>query len=176
MIITTDRLTIREISHNDAERISEMNNCSDVNELFSSLTEKNIDDIINDAGNITDLMSRLTCGIDTYDETVYGALIGDTIIGYIAIVNGKSETPELRIEIDPNYQGKGYGYEFLKSLLIYLFENKRYDFIIYRVVPTNKASLALINKIGAFLQKPTSKTESLLFMTYHISRISMDVH
>jgi hypothetical protein len=98
------------------------------------------------------------------------------MIGYIALVNCAAKAPELQIEIAPDYQGKGYGYEFLKAVLRSVFKKRGYDAIRYTVLPSNGASIALVKKVGAFLQEPASEAERILIRTYLVSSLSMDAH
>jgi RimJ/RimL family protein N-acetyltransferase len=88
------------------------------------------------------------------------------MIGYIALVNCTAKVPELQIEIAPDYQGKGYGYEFLKAVLRSVFKKHGYDAIRYTVLPSNGASIALVRKVDAILQNPASEAERILIKTY----------
>lgn len=176
MEIKTERLVIREISHGEAKQISKLNDPKTVNEYLATLDAKQIAVIFKDKDAVADLLNRFRNSIDNGDGKIYGALKDGLLIGFISIVTGGSEIPELQIEIAPSYHGKGYGYEFMASLLPYLFEYEKYDFIRYTVLPTNAASIALIKKIGAFPQSPKSKVEKLLIQTYLISRLSMNAY
>lgn len=176
MEIKTERLVIREISHGEAQQISKLNDPKTVNEYLATLDDKQIAVIFKDKNAVADLLNRFRNSIDNGDGKIYGALKDGLLIGFISIVTGGSEIPELQIEIAPNYHGKGYGYEFMAALLPYLFESEKYDSIRYTVLPTNAASIALIKKIGAFLQSPKSEVEKLLVQTYLISRLSMDAY
>ena len=89
------------------------------------------------------------------------------MIGYISLTNYTSQLPDLQIELAPAYQGQGYGYEFLSSLIDHLFATG-YTRFRYAVMPNNKASIALVEKAGGRLQEPVSEAERLLLRTYHI--------
>ena len=146
MEIKTERLIIRKISHGEAKQISKLNDPKTVNEYLTTLDAKQIAVIFKDKDAVADLLNRFRNSIDNGDGKIYGALKDGLLIGFISIVTGGLEIPELQIEIAPSYHGKGYGYEFMASLLPYLFEYEKYDFIRYTVLPTNAASIALIKK------------------------------
>lgn len=143
MEIKTERLIIREISHGEAKQISKLNNPKTVNEYLATLDAKQFAVIFKDKDAVADLLNRFRNSIDNGNGKIYGALKDGLLIGFISIVTGDTEIPELQIEIAPRYHGKGYGYEFMTELLPYLFECEKYDFIRYTVLPTNAASIAL---------------------------------
>ena len=174
MDLITKRLTIREITYEQTNGIRDKNNNSgSVNDLFASLSRETLLLACSEAGAISDLISRLEGSMETEGKIHYGAWRDTELIGYISMIDPRSKAPELQIEIAPNFQGCGYGYEFCLSLLKHFFESKTYEYVRYTVLPTNTASIRLVEKIGAELQPARSKIESLLMRTYHISSASM---
>ena len=131
--------------------------------------------IFQDQESVSALLTRFSNSIGDGNSEIFGAWKEDTLIGFIALVNGESGTPELQIEIAPSFQNNGYGFEFLNALLIYLFENKEYKYIRYTVMPNNNPSISLVDHIGAILQSPKSEAERLLIRTYHITKESMNM-
>ena len=148
MKLKTNRLTISEVTYEESTKISAKIGGDSINEFLATLTENDVAIIFRDQEAVSDL-------------------------GFIAIVNSESGTPELQIEIAPEFQNKGYGFEFLDALLKYLFEKNDFEYIRYTVLPNNKPSISLVNHIGASLQEPKSEAERLLICTYHITKETM---
>ena len=138
---------------------------------LASLDEETLALALSDMEAVTNLFSRLENSIGNGNEVIYGAWKDDELIGFISILNEESKKPELQIEIIREFQGQGYGYEFCFNLLKYLFENKCYEYVSYTVLPTNTASIKLVEKLGAEIQPSKSDLESLLIRTYHINNV-----
>lgn len=175
MELKTDRLVIREATSEESNQISSQISGDSVGEFLSSLSDDDIAIIFQNKDAVSNLLTRFSDSVGNGNSDIYGAWKNETLIGFIAIVNGESGTPELQIEISPKFQNKGYGLEFLGALLKHLFEEKNYKYIQYTVLPNNKASIALVNHIGAILQEPKSDAERLLIRTYHINKDSLSI-
>jgi RimJ/RimL family protein N-acetyltransferase len=152
-------LHIRELNKNDA-----------VNDFFGSVPEEDRAEAFRDSNAVEKLFTLMESNLDTDNDIFYGAWKNDTLVGFIAIVNPTSHTPGIQIEIAPAYHRKGYGYEFLSAILKHLFETESFTYIQYLVMPTNAASIALVEKVGGALQKPGSFIEKLLIRVYHITK------
>lgn len=176
MELKTERLIIREASYQEAKQISEQNNSGTANTLLSSLSEDDKAIIFKDIDAVTALLTRFSNNIGNGNSEIYGAWRKNTLIGFISLVNGESGTPEIQIEIAPKYQNKGYGHEFLSAVMEYVFEQQRFSYVQYTVLPSNKASIALVKSVGALLIEPKSEAEKLLIRTYHISKLSLDAY
>lgn len=176
MEIKTERLIIRNTDRETANRISTLNNGNETDKTLASLSSEDISIIFEKPDEVEKIIARLSCSLGNGESDIYGAWLDTRFVGFIALVNCKSELPEVQIEIAPEYQNQGYGYEFLFSLLKELFREGKYTQLRYTVLPTNEASINLITKIGAFLQEPESIAEEKLFKTYHISKLSMDAY
>jgi len=173
MELKTTRLIIKKATSEEANQISAQISGDSVDAFLTSLTEADKMTIFQDRDAVSALLTRFSNSIGDGNNEIYGAWKDKEIIGFIAIVNGESGTPELQIEIAPPFQNKGYGFEFLTALLKYLFEKNNYQYIRYTVMPNNKPSISLIEHIGATKQKPRSEAERLLIYTYHITRESV---
>ena len=170
MELTTERLIIHEVTSEDANQISSQISDDSVDKYLSSLSKDDIAVIFQDQDAVSALLTRFSNSIGNGNSDIYGAWKDDNLIGFISLINGESGTPELQIEIAPPFQNQGYGFEFLKALLNYIFEIKNFRYIRYTVLPNNNASIALVQRIGAVLQTPKSDAERLLICTYHISK------
>lgn len=170
MELKTERLVIRRTTTEETKEISAANNTSSVDEFLGSLSKEDIGIIFQNKDAVSDLLTRFSNSIGNGDTETYGAWRNEKLIGFISLINSESGTPELQIEIDPLFQGKGYGFEFLHALLEHLFETRDFQYIRYTVLPNNQASISLVEKIGAVLQEPKSEAEKLLIRTYHITK------
>ena len=175
MELKTDRLIISEATYYESTKIRAEIGGDSVDEYLSKLSENDIAIIFKDQKAVSDLLTRLSNSIGDGNSEIYGAWADEELIGFIAIVNAESGTPELQIEISPKHQNKGYGFEFLNALLKHLFERNNFQYIRYTVLPNNKPSIALVNHIGGMLQTPKSDAERLLICTYHITKESMSM-
>ena len=173
MELKTDRLIISEATYDESTKIRAEIGGDSVDEYLSKLSENDIAIIFKYQKAVSDLLTRLSNSIGDGNSEIYGAWADEELIGFIAIVNAESGTPELQIEIAPKHQNKGYGFEFLNALLKHLFEINDFQYIRYTVLPNNKPSIALVNRIGGLLQTPKSDAERLLICTYHITKESM---
>jgi RimJ/RimL family protein N-acetyltransferase len=172
--IRTKRLAIRPCSQEAADVISKSNGEGNSAKYLASLSDEQIAVICEDKDQVELLLKRLSANLGNGDSLLYGAWLNQKMIGYIALVNCAAKVPELQIEIAPDYQDKGYGYEFLKAVLRSVFKKHGYDAIRYTVLPSNGASIALVKKVGAILQKPASEAERILIKTYLISSRTMN--
>ena len=170
MEIKTERLIIRRTTQEETKQISTVNNTGSVDEFLGSLSNEEIAVIFQNKDAVSDLLTRFSNSIGNGDTETYGAWIEEKLIGFISLINSESGTPELQIEIDRLFQGKGYGFEFLRALLEHLLETRDFQYIRYTVLPNNQASISLVEKIGAVLQEPKSEAERLLIRTYHITK------
>ena len=171
--IQTARLHIHPADQDAMESISSLNTTDNMSEYLASLSPANLAVILLNKKKLTQLFDHLTDVLQSEDKEIYGAWLGERLIGYISLINASSKCPEMQIEIAPDCHHLGYGYEFMQALLKQLFVEKNYEYIRYTATPSNTASIALAEKIGATLQKPESKTEELLMKTYFIRSSSM---
>lgn len=79
-------------------------------------------------------------------------------IGYIAIHQLNTRTPELGIWLRETAQGKGYGFEALSLLIQWANETLTFDYLKYPVAKENTASRALIEKLGGEIATEYQKT------------------
>jgi len=66
------------------------------------------------------------------------------------------------------HQHQGYGFEFLVAVLKHVLDERPGLKFVYRVNPNNRASIALVEKIGGILQPAKSAIEEYFMKTYII--------
>lgn len=101
MKLNTNRLTISEVTYEESTKISAKIGGDSVNEFLATLTENDVAIIFRDQDAVSDLLTRFSNSIGDGNSEIYGAWEDEELIGFIAIVNGESGTPELQIEIAP---------------------------------------------------------------------------
>ena len=76
---------------------------------------------------------------------------------------------EMGYAIHPDYQGRGYGTEVCEAILAYARENTEFPGLICLVSPNNRASIALLNKIGGKMSKNSRNTlKNTTYIVYNI--------
>lgn len=173
MELKTNHLIIKDATIDEANIISEQNTDDSVDKFLSSLSEADKFKIFQDQDAVKSLITHFSNCIGEGNSEIYGAWKDGQLIGFIALINGETGTPELQIEIAPPFQNKGYGFEFLDALLRHLFEIRKFGYIRYTVLPNNTPSISLVEHIGASQQAPKSEAERLLIRTYHITKESV---
>lgn len=77
------------------------------------------------------------------------------------------ENPDIGFAFLPEYTGKGYAYEIAKATIIHANDILKLSRIMAITMPSNKASIGLLEKIGLIYLKtissPTSTEELMLF-------------
>jgi RimJ/RimL family protein N-acetyltransferase len=165
--ITTARLTIHETDSDTVKPISEKNQAIGSSNLFSALSDNEEWFVFANKDALCALLSKLLSYEGNGEQLVYGIWLESTLIGYIGLKNHTAPIPEIQIEFDPEYQHQGYGYEALSKMIDHFFV-VGHKCLRYLVKPSNKASIALVEKVGGQLQPPDSEVERILLRTYLI--------
>lgn len=97
-----------------------------------------------------DIQSWFNWKTETFRAIYFTIFLKDKAIGYISFKNMSSllKTAELGIVLDPNYINKGYGYEALKTMFEYYFNDLKNKKIYLDVAKYNKRAYHLYLKLG----------------------------
>ena len=144
-ILETERLILREFDLDDAEFIVELLNTPTWIEFIGNKNVKNLDDA----------RKYLENGpLKSYKENGYGLAMVElkfvgVPIGMCGLVNRPTlDDVDIGFAMLPEFAGLGYGYEVAQATL----DNARAELSMERIVaitvPHNKASIALLKKIG----------------------------
>ena len=93
------------------------------------------------------------------------------LIGFTSFLVCRDGILEIQIEMLPEYQNRGFGYELLSPVLRVLFTHNHSLCFRYTVIPNNAASIAMAVKLGGELQEPESDAERALLKTYIIKKV-----
>lgn len=165
----SNRLVLGAITLEEAQEISENNSTATVNEYLESLSKDEVSKIMDDREGFQNIIRRLGMLLNTEQYALYGGWLNHKLIGYVSLVIC-DEIPELQIEVLPEYQGKGLGYELLEKVKRSIFEVREYPYLKYVVIPSNQSSIALVEKLGGVLQESESYAEGRLLKIYHLYR------
>ena len=99
----------------------------------------------------------------------FGLYEGDAYVGYIALTDYESSTPEIQLELLEAYRGRGIGYQGLRLVIDEAFQDPHIDFLIYRAQLNNLASIALAQKCGGTPIRENAFMDSII-AKYHIFR------
>ncbi len=168
--IKTKRLVIEPTEIGIVEKISAQINDNVADNFLKSLSDEEMKVVFSDMEAVKNILLELEYKRVSPDVMAFGAWYGEKIVGYVTILRCIDNIPEIQIEILGEYQHRGFGFELLFNLLKEMFVAEQAKYLRYVVVPTNKASIALVEKLGGELQPPKSEVEKILFRTYWITR------
>ena len=166
--ILTDRLEIAPVDEKVTEEISARNTGDGIDKYLESLSKEEIVEVFSDMDAVKAVMARMTATKSAPRSYSYGAWRDKELIGFTTLLECGDGVWEVQVELAPEYQHKGYGYEFLSHLIPEMLAADDIKCLRYTVVPSNKASIALVEKLGAELQEPKTQAEKILLKTYMI--------
>ncbi|WP_153915650.1 GNAT family N-acetyltransferase [Shewanella sp. TC10] len=167
LIITTQRLTLREFTLEDAEFIYQLMN--------SPLYLKFIGDrnIKNRVDAKTFLSTKLIPSYQLHGYGLYAVIRNqdDCLIGMCGLVNRDGlEHTDIGFGFLPQYIGMGYGYESARAVTHYANETLSLSPIWAITHPQNTASIKLLIKLGLLYQQHIlwgDDQEPILLMSTH---------
>lgn len=116
--LTTERLTLRQLSKNDSEEILQLRSNPEINKFLDRKPSKTLEDALSFINNITENDSN---GLFYWAITKTGE---DKLIGTICLfefLNGTKKC-EIGYEILTEYQGKGFMIEAAKKIIEFAFK------------------------------------------------------
>lgn len=144
-ICETERLYLREFIEADAPFIVTLTNTAGWLQYIgdrNTKTEKLAQDYLNNGP------------IKSYHENGFGLWMvatkeNNTAIGMCGIISRHNyPQPDIGFAFLPEYTGKGYAFEAAKASLEYAKEKLQITTIVAMVMPENKASIKLLEKLG----------------------------
>ncbi len=162
-ILTTERLTLRQFTNEDARFIVELVNTPGWLEFIGDRNIHTEEDAVNYLQNGP---------IKSYSENGFGSsmveLKDGTPIGMCGILKRDSlENPDIGFAFLPSYMGKGYALEIANATMDYATHQLKLKTIYAITNPTNIRSIQLLEKIGLSpiktIQSPTDGTELMVY-------------
>lgn len=122
--------------------------------LVAILQKKEVEDIFCDfdeSEKKREVLERLIN--KNSDELAFFISKNGNQVGEVSFSSVHSTTPEISIELNEEYRGKGLGYLFLKTLIDYVAKKYTVNHFVYKVFEYNEASFKVAEKLGGKLEK-----------------------
>jgi [ribosomal protein S5]-alanine N-acetyltransferase len=141
-LLETDRLILRELNQDDALEMFLLNQDAEVLKYTGDLPFQDVDEARKFLANYRDY-SRNGMGR-------WGMLLRNTgeLIGWCGLKKHEDGRVDLGFRIMKNYWNRGFATEASLACLKYGFETLQLTCIIGRVLPDNKNSIRVLEKIG----------------------------
>jgi [ribosomal protein S5]-alanine N-acetyltransferase len=153
-ILVTERLTLRQLSLDDAQNIYALRSNSEINKYLARQPCKSIEDATKFIQQITENINK--------NESLYWVITlneGAVFVGTICLFDFSVELNKCEIgyELLPDFQGKGTMYEAVNKVMEYAFQSLK------------------IQNIEAFTHKNNLKSTKLLEKIEYHKSIGLDV-
>lgn len=143
--LKTNRLTLRSIQPEDAQRIFQMRSNSRTNEFILRPNMEN-------AANADELVTRVQEGYNNQQVLAWAGLLRDQqeIIGTCGFnsINHQNMRAEIGGELFVDYWGKHLAIEAVTEIIRYGFEGMNLHTIEAKVNPGNRGALFLLEQLG----------------------------
>ena len=164
-ILTTERLTLRQLHINDEQEIFTLRSDSEINKYLGRQLSKTIDDARNFINKINENINK--------NVSLYWAItLGDEnkVVGTVCLFSFSDENDncEIGYELLTKYQGKGIMKEAVEKVIGYAFHTikvKKIEAIFHR---DNQRSIKLLEKLSFRNSNENDNTEPDLIY-YHLS-------
>lgn len=144
-ILRTDRLTLRKIQPDDADRIFEMRQNSRNNEFLFRPNMEIVD-------SAKELIQQVETGYQEGNKIAWAGLLRDekTIIGTCGFnhIDAQNMRAEIGGELFIDYWGKHLAFEAVEAIINYGFQGMNLHTIEAKVNPGNRGSIFLLEKLG----------------------------
>ena len=152
-ILTTERLRLRQLSHDDQQDIFALRSDAEINKYLDRKPSTTVEDALRFIDNVNENIRNNT--------SIYWAITlteTNTLVGTICLYNFSTENNscEVGYELKTNFQGKGIMKEALELVINYTFETLQFCEIIAFTHKENQQSTKLLTTLQF------SKSEDLL--------------
>lgn len=150
IILETDRLTLREVTTEDAEFIYKLLNDPDFLRYIGDRKIRNLDDA-------KEYISKKM--IPNYEAFGFGFYLtklreNDVSIGICGLVKRPfMEHVDVGFAFLPEYRGSGYAFESASAVLKYATNHLGIDYVVAITDPDNDRSIKLLEKLGLKFSK-----------------------
>lgn len=142
-ILTTERLTLRQLSTNDGQNIFALRSDTEINKYLDRQESKTIEDAINFINKFNDSIKN--------NESIYWAITltdSKIFVGTICLFDFSNEKNKCEIgyELLTNFQGQGIMKEAIRTVIDYAFQTMRIKKIEAFTHNGNQSSTKLLTK------------------------------
>ncbi len=166
-ILTTERLTLRQLSIDDQQNIFALRSDGEINKYLDRAPSKTIEDAINFINKVNDNIQK--------NNSIYWVIIltkRKTFVGTICLFdfsNGKNKC-EIGYELSTNFQGQGIMKEATEKVINYAFQTIRLQKIEAFTHNGNRNSIKLLNKLD-FIKSVEDDKENPGFNTFTLTNL-----
>ncbi len=143
--LTTERLTLRQLSIDDQQDIFALRSDPEINKYLGRQPSKTIDDAINFINKVTDniKLNNSIYWVITLTDT-------KTFVGTICLFSFSNETNscEIGYELMTKFQGQGIMQEAIGSVIDYVFQTLKFQNIVAFTHHNNQPSTNLLTKFN----------------------------
>lgn len=144
-ILTTERLTLRQLSINDAQHIFALRSDTEINKYLNRQPSKKIEDAIN-------FISQVNENVKKYNSIYWAITLTntETFVGTICLYEFSQENKscEIGYELLTNFQRQGIMKEAAKKVIEYAFHKMRIQKIEAFTHNGNRNSTKLLEKLN----------------------------
>jgi len=153
-ILTTERLTLRQLSTDDQQAIFALRSDAAINKYLLREPSKTLEDAINFINKVND---NIKISYSYY--WVISLTNTKTVAGTICLFNFSSETNscEIGYELLPAFHGKGIMKEAAEKVIEYVFRVLQCKIIVAHTHKENQDSIKLLKKCNFLLSKDVDK-------------------
>jgi [ribosomal protein S5]-alanine N-acetyltransferase len=167
-ILTTERLTLRQLSTDDQQNIFALRSDTEINKYLDREPSKTIEDAINFINKINDNIQKCNSiyWIITLTKT-------KTFVGTICLFNFSNEknSCEIGYELMTKFQCKGIMKEAIEEVIDYAFQTLQFQKIVAVTHSGNQRSTKLLTKFN-FLQSLETDNENPDFNIFTLTHIN----
>ncbi|MBO9675310.1 MAG: GNAT family N-acetyltransferase [Sphingobacteriaceae bacterium] len=155
-ILTTERLTLRQLSADDRHDIFALRSDPEINKYLVREPSKTIEDATNFINKVNDNIQK--------NNSVYWAITltkTKTFVGTICLFDFSDEknSCEIGYELMPKFQNQGIMIEAIKQVIAYSFQILKFQKIVAFTHQENDHSIKLLKKVN-FLPSPETNKEN----------------
>ncbi len=153
-ILTTERLTLRQLSIDDQENVFALRSNTEINKYLDRAPSKSIDDAINFIEKVTDNIKN--------NNSIYWVISltnTKTFVGTICLFDFSNEKKscEIGYELMPSFQGQGIMKEASQVVIDYVFQTLKFKIIFAFTHFENLNSTNLLLKLHFVKSLETDK-------------------
>jgi [ribosomal protein S5]-alanine N-acetyltransferase len=164
-ILTTERLTLRQLSADDGQNIFALRSDTEINKYLDRQASKTIEDAINFINKINENIQK--------NNSIYWVVTltkTKTFVGTICLFSFSNENNKCEIgyELLTNFQGQGIMKEATEKVIDYAFQTMRLQKIEAFTHNGNRNSTKLLEKSG-FTKSIEADKENLVFNIFALT-------
>ncbi|WP_343524198.1 GNAT family N-acetyltransferase [Pedobacter sp.] len=154
-ILTTERLTLRQLSTDDQQDILALRSDPEINKYLAREPSKTIEDATNFINKVNEHIQK--------NNSIYWAITlakTNTFVGTICLFNFSDEknSGEIGYELMPKFQKQGIMTEAIQEVITYAFQWLKFQKIVAFTHQENHHSIKLLEKVN-FLPSPETHQE-----------------